>query len=113
VKTVKQLDIEIVSTKADIKMREAHLRTLTEAKRELESKAFIAANKLTLNDIELSSGDDKELFWHIEKFVDWLSANSTKRFAEWNTIIYFQSDLKAHRMPDMPVRLADLEGVEE
>ena len=61
----------------------------------LESREFIKVNDITKDDVELSSGGGKPYFGHVSEFSNWLTKNSTKRFAEWNYQIHFQSDLCA------------------
>lgn len=99
-----------------IQNKEKIIRTfsqeLDELKRQLkayEAATFISANKIRREDVELSDGDDKPYFGNITGFIQWLKLNSTKNYAEWNTVIYRQSDLKAGRMPeDMVATIHDL-----
>ena len=104
-KTIEQQIGELVSQIAPLT---AQLEKLRYEKRRKDSRDFIAANRITKEDVEMSSGDGKPWFGHIADFVEWLKINSKKRWAEWNTRIYFQSDLKAGQMPDMPASTADL-----
>lgn len=72
------------------------------------AKEFIAANNITRSDVELSEGEGKPWFGTVWKFAEWLSNHSTKNYADWNGVIYRQSDLKAGRMPEMPATINDL-----
>mgnify|MGYP001612032416 CR=1 FL=1 len=107
---IEAIDIELVQISKQLKPlldRQAALRT---KRRELASMAFIEANAITKDDVELSSGDGKPYFTFVHQFVEWLrSKNKCKRFAEWNGTIYFTSDLLSRRMPgDRPARIEDL-----
>ena len=104
------IDIEqaIKETEAQIAPLTARLERLRREKAERDSRSFIAVNKITRDDVEMSSGDGKPWFWIVGKFADWLSANSKKRWAEWNGRIYHTSDLLAGRMPDMPGKVEHL-----
>jgi len=88
------------------------MKELNELKRQLkayDAAAFISVNKIRRADVELSEEDSKPYFGHITSFIQWLKLNSTKNWAECNTVIYRQSDLKAGRMPeDMVATIHDL-----
>lgn len=80
-------------------------------KRRLQSRNFIATNKICLADVEMSSGPGIPYFGHISDFAAWLKKNSDKNWAEWNSTIYRMSDLLAGRMPcDMPSSVDDLDA---
>ncbi len=100
---------EIAETEAAIKPLAARLERLNREKRDLQSHAFIAANNIRRADVEMSDGPGKPYFGHIAAFVAWLNEHSDKKWAEWNTVIYRMSDLKAGRMPhDMPATTSNL-----
>lgn len=84
--------------------------TLIQNDRKSFAADFIRVNGVTLDDIELSDGDDNEMFWTVWQFADWLKDNSTKRFAEWNGQIYWQSDLKEGRWVHTEVYIDDLKA---
>lgn len=108
--TIEEIDIELAQLEAQVTPLLAMMDRLRMQRRELESKAFIAANRITKADVELSSGDDKPWFGVIDEFVTWLKAQpSHKRFAEWNERIYYTTDLLAGKMPaDMPATIREL-----
>lgn len=98
-----------MTVEQEIEELQQRLAQLRDEKRHKDSRAFIAANGITRQDVELMSGDDNPYFGHIADFVEWLNCHSTKRWAEWNTRIYLQSDLKAGHMPhNMPGFIDDL-----
>ena len=105
--TIEAIDTELTSLEAQLKLLMARRGVL---RRQLASKAFIAANGITKADVELSSGDDKPWFGMVSEFVKWLKTQSShKRFAEWNETIYFTTDLLAGKMPeDMPATIREL-----
>lgn len=45
---------------------------------------------ITLDKVELSSGDDKPWFSMLPKFLEWCEKNSRKMFVEWNTLVYLR-----------------------
>lgn len=69
------------------------------------SKEFIAANRITRADVELSDLGKGEYFGTAWNFGDWLRANSTKRWAEWNGLVYHASDIINHRLRETPARM--------
>lgn len=91
----------------------AKLEKLRTQKRNEDSIEFIRVNGITADDVELSSGDGKPWFFEIRGFIEWLRVNSKKRFAEWNTRLYFSSDLLAGRMPETPAYIEHVEGVKQ
>ena len=76
----------------------------------LKSLAFIDANSVTLDEIELSDGDDKPDFGIICTFGEWMRRTGCrKRFCEWNGAIYFTAEVMAGRMdPNAPGRVEDV-----
>lgn len=77
--------------------------------REMLSREFIAANRITRDQIETSNGDGKPWFNTVYEFGDWLASNSTKRWAEWNGRIYHAADLVSGMVPaDMPGKMEHL-----
>lgn len=97
---------EIAALTREIAPKLKKLETLREEERTLKSQEWFAANNVTLNDIETPDGDEKPWFGDVWTFAEWLKENSQKRFASWNETIYFQSDLKAGKMPqDMSGRM--------
>ena len=76
-------EIEVI--KAKMKPLTARLTQLGIEAQLTESRQFIDTNVITAADVELSEGDDKPYFGHVGTFAEWLTDNSTKRFAEWNS----------------------------
>lgn len=93
---------EIAALEAEIQPLADRLQKLKRQKREVDSRDFIAANRITREDVEMSSGDKKPWFGTAWEFGKWIAANSKKRWAEWNGRIYHAADLVNGRMPDMP-----------
>ena len=103
------LETEIAETEAQIKPLVEKLERLTRQKREQDSRAYIAANKITRADVESSSGEGKPWFGVISEFIEWMRAQPRRKpWAEWNTLIYRTSDLLCGRMPESPARIDDL-----
>ena len=100
---------EIAEITREITPKLKRIETLRDEERTLKSQEWIDANGVTLDDIETPDGDDKPWFGDVWTFVEWLKANSSKRFASWNETIYFQSDLKEGKMPrDMSGRMWEI-----
>ena len=100
---------EIAAITREIEPKLKQLEFLRDEERTLKSREWIAANNVTLDDIETPDGDDKPWFGDVWTFVGWLKDHSQKRFASWNETIYFQSDLKAGEMPqDMSGRMWEI-----
>ncbi len=99
---------EVAELEAKIRPLNERLHSLLRELRSIRARAFISANTIKRGDVELSSGDGKPWFGNVRDFTEWLRANSTKNYAEWNTVIYRTSDLLAGRMPEMPAAIGDL-----
>jgi hypothetical protein len=106
---IENIDRELAKIDAAAEPLRRRRADLEREKRMLLSQQFLDANEITMDDVELSSGDGKPWFGHVKSFVDWMKEHgTTKRFAEWNTVIYFTQDLLAGRMPSMPATIDHL-----
>lgn len=99
---LESLQCEISELETTIAPLERKLAFLRRWRDDLLGRAFVEGHKIRREDVEFSEGEGKPWFGHISEFVKWLSAHSTKEWAEWNTVIYRASDLRAGRMPPMP-----------
>lgn len=108
--TIEQIDIEFQEIAKKMKPLAERSSFLTRERRILASKQFIAENKITRDDVQMSSGEGMPYMGFIGVFIDWLRAQpKKKRFAEWNHRIYFTSDLLSGLMPDgMPGTIDEL-----
>lgn len=97
-KTLDQIDAEIADVTSAIKPLSNRLEALKRERIHLLSRNWIAANGVSIENVELSSGDGKPYFGIAYKFIEWLKANSTKRFCEWNGRIYYTSEMITGRM---------------
>lgn len=103
------LQRQIYEVEAAIAPLQDRLCRLMGQKRKADSIAFIAANRITRDDVEMSDGKDKPWFGDVWTFAKWIKANRPdKLWAEWNGSIYHAADLIAGRMPDMPGCTDDL-----
>lgn len=85
------------------------LERLMRMEQDAQSREFIAAHGITLDQVEESQDlGDKKWFDTAWDFGDWLKGHSKKPWAAWNGIIYRASDLINHRMPEMPGRMEHL-----
>ncbi len=96
------LALEISAIEIELKPLLNRMADLRRKKRDALSREFIAANRITREDVEMSNGDGKEWFGTAYEFGKWIAANSKKVWAEWNGRIYHAADLINGRMPDMP-----------
>lgn len=79
--------------------------------RDLKASEFIKVHQITKKDVEMSTGDNLPWFETVDKFIAHVKQHgTTKRFMEWNTVIYFTQDLLDGRMPAMPATTAYLKG---
>jgi hypothetical protein len=96
----------------EFQQTEKALREVREAIRTRRAELFIKANKVTKNDVQLSSGEGVPWFGNIFAFSEWLRGlHSIKRFCEWNGSIYFSSDMLNGRLTKTGVRVEDVEGL--
>lgn len=109
-KTLSELQKEIETVRSRIEPLSAELTSLLKQKRHARSVEFITANKIVEDDVELSDGEGKPWFGNVWAFANWMKlTQSSKRWAEWNGIIYYASDLLNGKFPnDMPGMVSDL-----
>ena len=109
---LEELNQQIVNLDETIAKLSHQRMTLQNQKQTIQSIRWIEANNVKKSDVEKSDGVGKPYFFHIAKFSDWLIAQgneNTKRFCEWNGVIYFTSEIIAGRMmPNQPGRYCDL-----
>lgn len=108
--TLQEIETElagITATMVPLIARQGYLRA---ERGRLQSLAWIAANNVTRDQIELSAGEDRPYFEMIQTFGDWLRTRATnKRFCEWNDLLYFTSEIIAGHMDlDAPGRVEDV-----
>lgn len=101
-KTEQELEQEIQSLTTQ-------LRNLREGQRKEKALAFIAANNITLDDVEMSKGEGMPWFGYIGTFAAYLKKLPTvKRFTEWNTILHYTSDVMNGDFLSLEVYLSDI-----
>lgn len=75
---------------------------------DLRSRAWIAANNVTLSQIHRSD-DAPGYISHSFKFAEWIKTQRPlKRFTEWNTEIHFTTDFISGNFLSPPGRIADV-----
>ena len=109
--TLEEIENELSVLKGQKITIQTQIAKLTEKRRAILSKQFIKKHSITRENVELSSGDNKPFFAHIDTFATWLRANNiTKRFVEWNGTIYHTKDITSRKFPyGMPATVKDLE----
>lgn len=105
---IHEIETEIKNVEAEIAPLSTKLTTLKRQLSDTTSRNFVQANGITKDQVEMSSGDGKPRFGTCWEFGKWLKANSNKRWAQWNTMIFHTADLVAGRMPDTGGRIDDL-----
>lgn len=107
------LEIKIDGLAKQIVPLNAALRIAESQLKALKAQRWIAANNVTRDQVEMSDKDDHPYFGTASDFGEWMKENSHKRFYEWNTQIYFVSELHAGRMdPNDTATLDDLKASE-
>ena len=97
--TAAELRIEIEAMVERMRPLEDELVALRSQLRDAVSREWIAANGVTLEDVQLPWGDDIPVFLTVYKFGDWMrSTGCKKRWAEWNGALYSSAELMAGRM---------------
>ncbi len=96
--TSEQIQAEIDRLNARLKPLLAERDALNHQCRDARSREFIAANRITLDQVQLSSGDGVPWFGDLKPFADWLIATKCrKRWAEWNGCLFMVSELSHYR----------------
>lgn len=94
-----EIQQQITALRARIAPLNAEIAALERQHRDAVSREWIAAQKLKLEEVERSSGDDKPWFGHIKQFADWLNANNCQKpFCEWNGCLYPTKEIIAGHM---------------
>lgn len=107
--TLKEVEAELRFIAEQMKPLMKRSSELNRERRRLKSIAFIEANGVRREDVEMSSSDDKPWFGNIMQFGEWLKSNSNKRFCEWNEMIYFTVEVVNGRMdPDAAGTIREL-----
>lgn len=108
--TLEEVEAELRSTEEQMKPLAARWEQLNRERLRLKSVAFIEANGVRREEVEMSSGDGKPYFSTVWEFAKWMKANKvTKRFCEWNQRIYFTAEIILGRMdPEAPATICDL-----
>jgi len=77
--------------------------------RDVKSLEFIAANNITLNDVQLSSGEGIPYCYVVKEFTDWMKLRKCEKpFAEWNTQLHLTHELFAGKFKPTPARIGDV-----
>ena len=110
-RTIDDIQAEIASVQQRSAPLIARLEILSRELRDTESRQWVAANKVKMSDVEMSSGDGKPWFGHVKEFITWMRENNcAKRWAEWNGAIYPTCELFQNIMShDAPGRIEHLE----
>lgn len=93
-----KIENEIAMIDEKLKPLQERRAALERELRRLRSVEFIRVNKVTRDQIEMSSGDGKPYFGHFQSFGKWLDkTDCQKRFCEWNGEIHSTSEAKQGR----------------
>ena len=95
----KELKAEIDARAARLAPQLAELEALRRQHREAVSREWIAANRVTAGQVQLSSGDELPYFGDVMKFARWMKETGCAApWAEWNGLLYSSAELMAGRM---------------
>ena len=110
-KTLEEVTTELAGIKDRMRQLTARRSELERERGTLESAAFIAANKITRNDVQMSSGDDIPFHGNVAAFGKWLAeTNCRKRWCEWNGDIVLTAEVIAGTLKEYgPGRTSELE----
>lgn len=102
-RTTSEIESELQRLVSEVQPLNIRVSRLRAERDEAMSREFIAVNRITRKDVQMSGGEGVPFFGVVTSFGDWMKANNNpKRWAEWNGRIYHSSDLMNHRMQDMP-----------
>lgn len=95
----------------ELRAATARVRELEEMLAGVESRTWIAENKVTKGDIQHSDGNGLPWFETISEFASWLRGKkSLKKWVEWNGHIYLTSEILAGKFPrHAPGRVEDVQ----
>ncbi len=112
-RTIEQLKQDIQAIEAQIEPLNRRLETLRRELRELrdeESKAFIAANGIHLEDVQMSTGKCVPWFETAGDFAIWLVGKKSPPWCEWNGMILRTEELSERRFNPTPGRIEHLKS---
>ena len=109
-RTIEQMQAELAGIIEQLKplmQRQGELRRQIAQRK---SREFARANQITLEDVQLSSGEGVPYFGTCLSFGTWLAHNRCeKRFCEWNGILQFTAEAIQGRWNfELPGRLEDV-----
>lgn len=107
--TLEEIDNEMREIGAKIKPLQARADELRRLRGQMLSVEFVRNHRITADQVELSEGEGKPYWGHIQPFSRWLAKNSKCRWAEWNGFLYERAELVAGRMdPNAVGRYGDV-----
>lgn len=110
--TIKSLQAEIDGLAAEIQPLNQDLQNCRDKLKSAKAQQWIEANGVTRDQVELSGSgrpSTTPYFHDVFAFGKWLTANSEKRFCEWNTQIFFTAEVvEQRRTRDATATVSDL-----
>ena len=108
--TIEEVTSELASIEDRLRPLQARQSALERELRTLASAAFIAANKITRDDVQMSSGDGIPHHDHVVEFGRWLAdTNCQRRWCEWNGCIVLTAEVIAGTLREYgPGRMSEL-----
>lgn len=107
--TVDELNTEIADIEKRITPLANRKASLMRERDQLIAKEWIAASRITKDDVQLSTNDGMPWFGHIVQFGEWLKKQRRRKlFAEWNGRIYYTDDIISGQIRDLPAMIKDL-----
>ena len=101
--TIHEMRARLDDLDAQIAPLEAERSRLRRSIEDETSRLWVAVNGVTLDLVQLSSGEGVPWHGHVRGFAEWMQrTRNTKPYAEWNGRVYLTADLCAGRMPAAP-----------
>lgn len=94
-RAIEQIESDIAEIERRIEPMRRDKQSLVRELRRAKSIAWIKANNVTRDQVQLSSGDNIPWHSHCEAFATWLlQTKCEKRFCEWNGTLFFTAEMK-------------------
>jgi len=106
---IDQLQKEVEEIRVRERLLLGQRRAIENEIRTILSKQFIIDNYITLNDIQVASGDDIPYHGDCSEYGKWLKTNNiTKKYCEWNGRLYLTCDMINGQPTQTPAQIEDV-----
>jgi len=102
-----QKEVEEIRVRERLLLRQR--RAIENEIRTILSTQFISDKSITLNDVQMASGDDIPYHGDRTEYGKWLKANKiTKKFCEWNGMLYSTDGMINGQPTQTPAQIEDV-----